>query len=153
MTLMRLYGNLAPGCESYMLAAHSELPNSIPRNVPKPLKKLGPPDRTVVQSHSETIYPRPISSLVTLALTPSRVVVGLRAAVELSSTSYLDVGAVGHNLLRGGNSASGMSSLRSTSGGMNSEAGSGGSGDDGNGNDVGTCGGKCSNDGRGGSSG
>ncbi|GJZ32855.1 hypothetical protein Tco_0578291 [Tanacetum coccineum] len=63
----------------------------------------------------------------------------LGAAVELSSpTSYLDVRAVRHNLLRGGNSASGVSSLRSTGGGMNSEAGSGGSGDDGNGNVVGT---------------
>ncbi|GKF25349.1 hypothetical protein Tco_0081243, partial [Tanacetum coccineum] len=69
-----------------------------------------------------------------------------------SPTSYLDVGAVRHNLLRGGNSASRMSSLQSTGGGMNSEAGSGGSGDDGNGNNVGTGGGKCSDDG-GGSSG
>ncbi|GKG66482.1 hypothetical protein Tco_0701751, partial [Tanacetum coccineum] len=34
---------------------------------------------------------------------------------------------------------------------MNSEVGSGGSGDDGNGNDVGTDGGKCSDDGGGGS--
>ncbi|GKF53253.1 hypothetical protein Tco_0160163, partial [Tanacetum coccineum] len=34
-------------------------------------------------------------------------------------------------------------------GGMNSEAGSGGSSDDGNGNDVGTCSGKCSDDGGG----
>ncbi|GJW89287.1 hypothetical protein Tco_0164627 [Tanacetum coccineum] len=40
-----------------------------------------------------------------------------------------------------------MSSLRSTGGGMNSETGSG---DDGNGNDVGTGGGKCSNDSGGG---
>ncbi|GKG54192.1 hypothetical protein Tco_0557715, partial [Tanacetum coccineum] len=46
-----------------------------------------------------------------------------------------------------------MSSLRSTSGGMNSEFSSGGSGDDGNGNDMGTCGGKCSDDGGGGSGG
>ncbi|GKD56680.1 hypothetical protein Tco_1290067, partial [Tanacetum coccineum] len=46
-----------------------------------------------------------------------------------------------------------MSSLRSTGGGMNIEAGSGGSGDDSNGNDVGTCGGKCSDDGGGGSGG
>ncbi|GKB48983.1 hypothetical protein Tco_0899736 [Tanacetum coccineum] len=56
-------------------------------------------------------------------------------------------------VLRGGNSASGVSSLRSTGGGINSEAGSGGSGDDGNGNDVGTCGGKCSGDGGGGNGG
>ncbi|GKF53296.1 hypothetical protein Tco_0160206, partial [Tanacetum coccineum] len=68
------------------------------------------------------------------------------AAVELSPTSYLDVRAVRHNLLRGGNSVLRMSSLRSTGGYMNSEAGSG---DDGNGNDVGTCGGKCSDDGGG----
>ncbi|GJR94277.1 hypothetical protein Tco_0045845 [Tanacetum coccineum] len=79
--------------------------------------------------------------------------IGLGTAVKLSPTSYLDVGVVRHNLLRGGNSASGVSSLRSTSGGMNSEVGSGGSGDDGNGNDVGTCGGKCSDDGGGGSGG
>ncbi|GJS81882.1 hypothetical protein Tco_0748423 [Tanacetum coccineum] len=46
-----------------------------------------------------------------------------------------------------------MSSLRSTGGGMNSETGSDGSGDDGNGNDVGTGGGKCSYDGGGGSGG
>ncbi|GKE09086.1 hypothetical protein Tco_1412637 [Tanacetum coccineum] len=58
----------------------------------------------------------------------------LGAVVELSPTSYLDVRAVRHNLLQGGNSASGVSSLRSTSDGINSEAGSGGSGDDGNGN-------------------
>ncbi|GKB30791.1 hypothetical protein Tco_0870192 [Tanacetum coccineum] len=45
-----------------------------------------------------------------------------------------------------------MSYLRSTGGGMNSETGSDGSSDDGNGNDVGTGGGKCSDDG-GGSSG
>ncbi|GKD57420.1 hypothetical protein Tco_1290807 [Tanacetum coccineum] len=50
---------------------------------------------------------------------------------------YLDVGAVEHNLLRGGNSSSGISSLWST-GGMNNEGGSGGRGDDGNGNDAGT---------------
>ncbi|GJS98255.1 hypothetical protein Tco_0819425 [Tanacetum coccineum] len=77
----------------------------------------------------------------------------IHQGVELSSTSYLNVRAVRHNLLRDGNLASGVSSLRSTSSGMNSEAGSGGSGDDGNGNDVGTCGGKCSNDGGGGNGG
>ncbi|GKF89730.1 hypothetical protein Tco_0263693, partial [Tanacetum coccineum] len=75
---------------------------------------------------------------------------GLGAAVELSPTSYLDVRIVRHNLLQGGNSALGMSSLRSTSGGMNSEAGSG---DDGNGNDMGTCSSKCSYDGGGGNGG
>ncbi|GJV41934.1 hypothetical protein Tco_1420374 [Tanacetum coccineum] len=58
-----------------------------------------------------------------------------------------------HNLLRGGNSASRVSSLRSTSGGTDSEAGSGGSGDYSNGNDVGTSDGKCSDDGGGSSDG
>ncbi|GKD71437.1 hypothetical protein Tco_1325527 [Tanacetum coccineum] len=75
---------------------------------------------------------------------------GLGAAVELSPTSYLDVRAVRHNLLRGGNSASKASSLRLTGSDMNSKTGSGGSGDDGNGNDVDTGGGKCSDDGGGG---
>ncbi|GJW81011.1 hypothetical protein Tco_0144986 [Tanacetum coccineum] len=126
MTPVRRYGNPAFGYDSYMLAVHSELPNSTQRNVPKPLGKRGPPDRTVVQSH-----------------------IGL---VKLSPTSYLDVGAVEQNLLRGGNSASGMSSLRSTGGGMNSKAGSGGSRDDGKGNDVGTGDGKCSDDDDGGGS-
>nr|GFB93364.1 hypothetical protein [Tanacetum cinerariifolium] len=46
-----------------------------------------------------------------------------------------------------------MSSLRSTGGGRNSDAGRSGSGGDGNGNDVGTCSGKYSDDGRGGSGG
>ncbi|GJZ00173.1 hypothetical protein Tco_0517602 [Tanacetum coccineum] len=40
-----------------------------------------------------------------------------------------------------------MSFLRSTGGGMNSETDSGGSGDDGNSNDVGTGGGTCSDNG------
>ncbi|GJS50964.1 hypothetical protein Tco_0624326 [Tanacetum coccineum] len=48
MTPVKRYGNPASGCESYRHAAHSELPNSIPLNVPKPLKKLEPPDSTVV---------------------------------------------------------------------------------------------------------
>nr|GFA70930.1 hypothetical protein [Tanacetum cinerariifolium] len=74
----------------------------------------------------------------------------LEPAVELSPTLNLDVRAVRHNILQGGNSASGMSSLRLTCGGMNSDAGSG---CDGNGNDVGTGGGKYSDDGRGGSGG
>ncbi|GJW01596.1 hypothetical protein Tco_1556847 [Tanacetum coccineum] len=77
---------------------------------------------------------------------------GLGEAVKLSPTSYLDVGVVRHNLLRGGNSASGMSSLRSTGGGMNNEAGSGGSGDDSNDNDAGTGSGN-GDDGRGSSDG
>ncbi|GKF08872.1 hypothetical protein Tco_0043096 [Tanacetum coccineum] len=63
VTLGRRYGNPASGYESYMLAVHSELPNSTQRNVPKPFGKLEPPDPTVVQSHSETVYPRPIHQL------------------------------------------------------------------------------------------
>ncbi|GJV62231.1 hypothetical protein Tco_1468331 [Tanacetum coccineum] len=63
VTPVRRYGNPASGYESYMLAVHSELPNSTQRNGPKPLGKLGPPDPTVVQSHSETVYPRPIRQL------------------------------------------------------------------------------------------
>nr|GEV44100.1 hypothetical protein [Tanacetum cinerariifolium] len=87
------------------------------------------------------------SELSHSSIDPSRVV----DAVELSPTSYLYVRAVRHNLLRGGNSASEVSSLRSTGDGMDSEAGNGGSGD--NGNDVGIGSGKCSDDGRGGSGG
>ncbi|GKF75438.1 hypothetical protein Tco_0224882, partial [Tanacetum coccineum] len=43
-----------------------------------------------------------------------------------------------------------MSSLQSTGSGMYNDAGNDGSDGDGNGNDVGTCGGKYSDDGRGG---
>ncbi|GKF34423.1 hypothetical protein Tco_0107623, partial [Tanacetum coccineum] len=60
VTPVRRYGNPASGYESYMLAVHSELSNSTQRNMPKPLGKCGPPDPTVMQSHSETVYPRPI---------------------------------------------------------------------------------------------
>ncbi|GKD06203.1 hypothetical protein Tco_1181177 [Tanacetum coccineum] len=63
MTPMKRYGNPESGYESYMPAAHSELPNSIPLNVPKPLRKLEPPDPTVVQSHGETVYPQSIRQL------------------------------------------------------------------------------------------
>ncbi|GKE47131.1 hypothetical protein Tco_1478389 [Tanacetum coccineum] len=63
VTPVRRYGNPASGYESYMLAVHSELSNSTQRNMPKPLGKRGPPDPTVMQSHSETIYPRPIHQL------------------------------------------------------------------------------------------
>ncbi|GKE70215.1 hypothetical protein Tco_1528287, partial [Tanacetum coccineum] len=59
----RRYGNPASGYESYMLAVHSELLNSTQRNVSKPLEKQGPPDPTVVQSYSETVYPRSIHQL------------------------------------------------------------------------------------------
>ncbi|GJS95020.1 hypothetical protein Tco_0801988 [Tanacetum coccineum] len=54
VTPMRRYGNPASKYESYMLAVHCELPNSIQRNVPKPLGKLGPPDLIVMKYHSET---------------------------------------------------------------------------------------------------
>ncbi|GKG08785.1 hypothetical protein Tco_0334617, partial [Tanacetum coccineum] len=53
VTLVRQYSNPASRYESYMLAVHNELSNSTQQNVPKPLGKLGPPDLTVVQSHSE----------------------------------------------------------------------------------------------------
>ncbi|GKD83747.1 hypothetical protein Tco_1350586, partial [Tanacetum coccineum] len=42
---------------------YSKLLNSTQRNIPKPLRKPGPPDPTVMQSHSETVYPRPIHQL------------------------------------------------------------------------------------------
>ncbi|GKE76851.1 hypothetical protein Tco_1542971 [Tanacetum coccineum] len=63
MTPVKRSGNPKYGCESYMPAAHSELPNSIPLSVPKPLEKLEPPDPTIVQSHGETVYPRLIRQL------------------------------------------------------------------------------------------
>nr|GEW06856.1 hypothetical protein [Tanacetum cinerariifolium] len=105
---------------------------ALPTPPPSPLMSLSPPSAK--------------ECLAMVALTMC-----LAAAVELSPTSYLDVRAVRHSLLRGCNLASGMSSLRSTSGGMNNDACSCGSGGDGNGNDVGTGGGKYSDDGRGGS--
>ncbi|GJY48234.1 hypothetical protein Tco_0438190 [Tanacetum coccineum] len=37
--------------------------SSVTPNVPKPLGKLKPLDPTVMQSHSETVYPRPINQL------------------------------------------------------------------------------------------
>ncbi|GKF28230.1 hypothetical protein Tco_0094572, partial [Tanacetum coccineum] len=63
MTPVKRSGNPKSGYESYMPAAHSEMPYSILLNVPKPLEKLEPPDLTVVQSHGETIYPRSIRKL------------------------------------------------------------------------------------------
>ncbi|GJV73710.1 hypothetical protein Tco_1493705 [Tanacetum coccineum] len=63
VTPVRRYGNPASGYESYMIAVHSELPNSTPLNVPKPLEKLEPPDPTIVQSHSQTVRPRPIHQI------------------------------------------------------------------------------------------
>ncbi|GJT95526.1 hypothetical protein Tco_1091044, partial [Tanacetum coccineum] len=51
-------------------------------------------------------------------------------AVELSSTSYLEPRVDKYNLLQGGCSDSGISSLRSIGGGMYRDGGSGGSGSD-----------------------
>ncbi|GKB72701.1 hypothetical protein Tco_0934113, partial [Tanacetum coccineum] len=63
-------------------------------------------------------------------------------AVELSPISYLEPRVDKHNLLRGGCSDSGISSLRSTGGGMYRDGGSGGSrGDGGGSNGDGTGGG------------
>ncbi|GKB38373.1 hypothetical protein Tco_0883315 [Tanacetum coccineum] len=50
-----------------MPVAYSELLNSIPLNVPKPLEKLEPLDPTVVQSHGGTDYPRSIRQLSMIA--------------------------------------------------------------------------------------
>ncbi|GKA13519.1 hypothetical protein Tco_0693165 [Tanacetum coccineum] len=63
VTPVRRYRSPISVYESYMLAIHYELPNSAQRNVPKPLRKPGPPDPIVMQSHSETVYPRPIHRL------------------------------------------------------------------------------------------
>nr|GFA51748.1 hypothetical protein [Tanacetum cinerariifolium] len=126
MPLVKRYDDPESGCESYMHAALGELPNSILLTMSKPLETLRPPAPSTTQSP------------------------GLAAAVKLSSTLYLDVGAVRHNLLRGGNSTLGMSSVQSTSSGMNRDAGSGG---DSNSDDLSTGGGKYNDDGRGGSGG
>nr|GEX09206.1 hypothetical protein [Tanacetum cinerariifolium] len=48
-TLVKRYDNPESGCESYMPAAHGELPNSIPLTVPKPLEKLKPPAPSTTQ--------------------------------------------------------------------------------------------------------
>ncbi|GKE65492.1 hypothetical protein Tco_1519653 [Tanacetum coccineum] len=55
MTPEHRYDDPGSKCESCIPEAHSGLSNSVPQNVPKPLKKLEPPDPTVVQSHSDTI--------------------------------------------------------------------------------------------------
>ncbi|GJT34697.1 hypothetical protein Tco_0925116 [Tanacetum coccineum] len=59
----------------------------------------------------------------------------LGLTVELSPVSYLEPRVDKHNLLRGGCSDSGLSSLRSTGGGMYRDGGSGGSGDSGSNGD------------------
>ncbi|GJU58188.1 hypothetical protein Tco_1235954 [Tanacetum coccineum] len=124
--------------------------------------KLGPPGLIVVQSHSETVYPRPIcqpsdisesacpkcpqylpkfpeGQSFELYPTPLPLV-----REQSDITSYEVVGRSGpvSYILPYG-----------PSGGMNSKAGNSGSGDNGNGNDVGIGGGKCSDDGGGGSGG
>nr|GEW29162.1 hypothetical protein [Tanacetum cinerariifolium] len=48
-THMKRYDNTESGCESYVPAAHSELPNSILLIVPKPLEKLKP--RALLTTH------------------------------------------------------------------------------------------------------
>ncbi|GKC53533.1 hypothetical protein Tco_1076278 [Tanacetum coccineum] len=51
------YDDPGSKCESCIPEAHSGLPNSVPQNVPKPLKKLEPLDPIVMQSYSDTVYP------------------------------------------------------------------------------------------------
>ncbi|GKC83898.1 hypothetical protein Tco_1139615 [Tanacetum coccineum] len=63
VTPVRRYGSPASVYESCILAVDSELPNSTQWNVSKPLEKPGPPDPIIVQSHSETVHPRPIHRL------------------------------------------------------------------------------------------
>nr|GFC40111.1 hypothetical protein [Tanacetum cinerariifolium] len=134
MTPMKRYDNPESRCESYMPAAHGELPNSIPLTVPKPLEKLKPhaPSTTYLY----WVYPDIPNAIADLldSLTSDLGIQSADKPIVCSMTSR-------------------MSSLLSTGGGMNINAGSSGSGGDGNGNDVGTCGGKYSNDGRGGSGG
>ncbi|GKA57655.1 hypothetical protein Tco_0756843 [Tanacetum coccineum] len=135
VTHMGRYGNPASGYESYMLTVHSELLNSTQRNVPKPLGKRGPPDPTVVQSHSETVYPRPIHQLS--KITESVYLISFiqhkylvcpapepqQARVTINPLSIMT---------SCGKSTSECSSLYGpTGGGTNSEDGSGGSGDGG----------------------
>nr|GEZ50877.1 hypothetical protein [Tanacetum cinerariifolium] len=60
---VKRYDNPESGYASYMLAAHGELPNSIPLTVPKPLKKLKPPAPSTTQSPGETLYHRLIRQL------------------------------------------------------------------------------------------
>ncbi|GJR96453.1 hypothetical protein Tco_0268627 [Tanacetum coccineum] len=63
MTPVKRYGNPASGCESYRPAAHSELLNSIPLNVPKPLEKLEPPESNIMHHKWKTVYPWSIHQL------------------------------------------------------------------------------------------
>ncbi|GJR40350.1 hypothetical protein Tco_1216034 [Tanacetum coccineum] len=60
---VKRYDNPESGCESYMPAAPSELPNSIPLTVPKPLEKLKSPAPSTTQSPGETLCPRSIRRL------------------------------------------------------------------------------------------
>ncbi|GJZ47981.1 hypothetical protein Tco_0601813 [Tanacetum coccineum] len=60
MTPVKRYDDPESGCESYMPAAHGELPNSISLTVPKPFEKLKPPAPSTTQSPGETLYPQSI---------------------------------------------------------------------------------------------
>nr|GFB93365.1 hypothetical protein [Tanacetum cinerariifolium] len=56
-TPVKRYANLECRSEYYIHATPSELPNSIPLTVPKPLEKLKPPAPSTTESPGETIYP------------------------------------------------------------------------------------------------
>nr|GEZ93727.1 hypothetical protein [Tanacetum cinerariifolium] len=161
VTPMRRYGNPASGYESYMLAAHSELPNSTQWIVPKPFGKLSELSHSSIDPLEGHwcyllnslcwVHPNIPNAIANLlgSLASDRGIHRADEPIVCSMTScrsrssrralphlYLDVRTVRHNLLRGGNSASKVSSLRSTGDGMDSEAGNGGNGDNDNGNDV-----------------
>ncbi|GKC01132.1 hypothetical protein Tco_0987268 [Tanacetum coccineum] len=108
------YGSRAHTHDHGGSEAPDRSPDSILSSEPKLLGKHKPPPIPSILSLGESSYP-PIS-----------------LAVELSLISYQEPRVDKHNLLRGGCSDSGISSLRSTSGGMYRDGGSGGSGGDGN---------------------
>ncbi|GKE49007.1 hypothetical protein Tco_1480265 [Tanacetum coccineum] len=95
-------------------------PNSVLSSDPKPLRKYRPPPPQSILSPGESSYPPKVN----------RPIVGL--GVELSPISYLEPRVDKHNLLQGGSSYFGTSSLWSTGGGMYRDGGSSGSGGDGN---------------------
>ncbi|GKA91323.1 hypothetical protein Tco_0813193 [Tanacetum coccineum] len=132
--------------------------DSILSSEPKPLRKhkpLPPPSILFLESlHIPTEVSRPAAeSLVTRCdmrlCNPSIDLshghrcylrnclywIYLSLAVELSPILYLERRVDKHNLLRGGCSDSGISSLRSAGSGMYRDGGSGGSGDDGSNSD------------------
>ncbi|GJY49065.1 hypothetical protein Tco_0439021 [Tanacetum coccineum] len=117
--------------------APDESPNSILSSEPKPLGKHRPHPSRSILSPGESSYP-PITSSVTLVLTSPTVIGAISdlwnchlpcnwlpqsLAVELSPTSYLEPRVDKYNLLRGGCSDSGTSSLWSTGGGMYRDGG------------------------------